>query len=84
MLTKRQNFLETIRGGNPDRFVNMYEAFAMMRGDPVSASSPRGKVGEEWKNNWGVTIRYTPGTPAAWKKRRRPFSVSLSWNGQWS
>lgn len=65
MLTKRQNFLETIRGGNPDRFVNMYEAFAMMRGDPVSASSPRGKVGEEWKNNWGVTIRYTPGTPAA-------------------
>ena len=29
MLTKRQNLLETIRGGNPDRFVDQYEAFSM-------------------------------------------------------
>ena len=25
MLTKRENLLETIKGGNPDRFVNQYE-----------------------------------------------------------
>jgi hypothetical protein len=25
MLTIRQNFLETIKGGNPDRFVDQYE-----------------------------------------------------------
>ena len=25
MLTKRQNMLEVIRGGNPDRFVKQYE-----------------------------------------------------------
>ena len=29
MLTKRQNLMETIRGGNPDRFVNQYEPFAI-------------------------------------------------------
>ena len=33
MLTKRQNFLETIRGGNPDRFVNQYEFLEMLRGE---------------------------------------------------
>ena len=35
MLTKRQNLLETIHGGNPDRFVNQYEAFKMIMGTPV-------------------------------------------------
>ena len=27
MLTKRQNLYEVMHGGNPDRFVNQYEAF---------------------------------------------------------
>ena len=27
MLTKKQNLIETMKGGNPDRFVNQYEAF---------------------------------------------------------
>ncbi len=35
MLTKRENFLETIRGGKPDRFVKQYEYMAMLPGDPV-------------------------------------------------
>lgn len=35
MLTKRQNLLETIRGGNPDRLVNQFEALGMIMGDPV-------------------------------------------------
>ena len=41
MLTIRQNFLETIRGGNPDRFVNQYEFLSMVRGDPITGQSPR-------------------------------------------
>jgi hypothetical protein len=36
MLTKRQNLLETIHGGNPDRFVNQYEAFDYAPPDSAS------------------------------------------------
>ena len=31
MLSKRQNFIECITGGNPDRYVNQYEAFNLIR-----------------------------------------------------
>ena len=41
MLTKRQNLLETIRGGNPDRFVNQFEPFAMIWQTPVTVNNPR-------------------------------------------
>ncbi len=34
MLTKRENLLETIRGGNPDRYVNSYEPFEIII-DPI-------------------------------------------------
>ena len=34
MLTKRENLLETIRGGTPERFVNQYEYMALVA-DPV-------------------------------------------------
>ena len=30
MLTKRQNMVETMRGGKPDRFVKGYEALALV------------------------------------------------------
>ena len=40
MLTKRDNFLETIHGGNPDRFVNQYEFFTMLFGDPIMRQYP--------------------------------------------
>ena len=30
MLTKRQNMLEVIRGGNPDRFVKQYEGLTFV------------------------------------------------------
>ncbi len=36
MLTKKQNFLETIRGGKPDRFVKQYEWLNLLGGDPVN------------------------------------------------
>ncbi|MDR0468666.1 MAG: uroporphyrinogen decarboxylase [Peptococcaceae bacterium] len=55
MLTIRQNLLETIRGGNPDRFVNQYEYMHLV-GNPIV----RGRAGTCPKggtlvNDWGVT-----------------------------
>ena len=71
MLTKRQNLLETIRGGNPDRFVNQYEAFVcqdtifgMILGDPVQAASTYPVPGgQATVNAWGVTIAWPEGMP---------------------
>jgi hypothetical protein len=72
MLNKRQNLLETIRGGNPDRFVNQYEAFEcspdmpmfkMLYGNPVSMASPFPMPGGQAVNAWGVTIKWPEGFP---------------------
>jgi uroporphyrinogen-III decarboxylase len=70
MLTKRQNLLETIKGGNPDRFVNQYEAlvcqptiFGMIMGDPIVAASPMPTPGTQAVNGWGVTIQWPEGVP---------------------
>jgi hypothetical protein len=63
MLTKRQNFLETIRGGNPDRFVNQFEFMEMMRGDPISGQVPPLKIGETGVNAWGVTMSWPAHVP---------------------
>ena len=66
MLTKRQNLLETIRGGNPDRFVNQYEVFSMLVGSPFGKRNPAPNYGEEnVVNAWGVTRSYPAGTPGA-------------------
>lgn len=65
MLTARENLLETIRGGKPDRFVNQYEAIRLLphphfahRGAPV-------KGGPEVVNAWGVSMCYPAHTPGA-------------------
>ena len=66
MLTKRQNLLETIHGGNPDRFVNQYEAFNIIMGSPISASLPMPKYGEHnVVDGWGITRSWPIGTPGA-------------------
>ncbi len=66
MLTKRQNLIETIRGGKPDRYVNQYEAFAMVLGNPFSARNPAPKPGEHnVVNAWGITKSWPEGTPGA-------------------
>ena len=66
MLTKRQNLLETIRGGDPDRFVNQYEVFSMLVGSPFGKRNPAPNYGEEnVVNAWGVTRSYPAGTPGA-------------------
>ena len=44
MLTKRQNLMETIRGGSPDRFVNQYEAFRLIQ-NPLGGHNPNPKYG---------------------------------------
>ena len=64
MLTKKQNFLETIRGGNPDRFVKQFEPFALLAGGPVARSNKRPARGEaSIKNAWGVTIAFPAHVP---------------------
>lgn len=63
MLTIRQNLMETIRGGSPDRFVNQYEAFEMMF-NPIMMQSPLPDPGQEnLLNGWGVTYSWITGTP---------------------
>ncbi|MBN2039407.1 MAG: uroporphyrinogen decarboxylase [Spirochaetes bacterium] len=72
MLTKKQNLLETIRGGNPDRFVNQYEAFdcspaspfGMIYADPVVMDSPMPMPGgPDVVDSWGVTRSWPANVP---------------------
>lgn len=66
MLTKRQNLLETIRGGHPDRFVNQYEPFHLVLGNPFT-DLHNGPILEEGtlcaKNAWGITFSWPEGMP---------------------
>ncbi|MBI4857454.1 MAG: uroporphyrinogen decarboxylase [Acetobacterium woodii] len=59
MLTKRQNLLETIKGGEPDRFVNQYEFLELIREAPKEPFMTQ--KGSEIKNGWGITIRWPEG-----------------------
>ncbi len=63
MLTIKQNFLETIHGGTPDRFVKQYEYLEMMV-DPIFLGTvgfcPQGGEGQ---NGWGVKIKFPEGVP---------------------
>jgi len=64
MLTKKQNLLETIRGGNPDRFVNQYEYLGLVYDPTTLAALGNCPKGETAINGWGVTIKfpdYVPG-----------------------
>lgn len=63
MLTKKQNLLETIKGGNPDRFVNQYEAFHIVMNSPYMLNSNSPMPGETKVNSWGVTIQWPEGFP---------------------
>ncbi|WP_411679458.1 uroporphyrinogen decarboxylase family protein [Clostridium thailandense] len=58
MLTKRQNLLETIKGGNPDRFVNQYEFSNIIMEVPLEIQF---NYGCTWKDNWGVTWQWPEG-----------------------
>ncbi len=58
MLTKRENLIETIRGGNPDRFVNQYEFMNLIMEVPLVTQFNYGKV---WKDLWGITWNWPEG-----------------------
>ncbi|SHF15333.1 uroporphyrinogen decarboxylase family protein [Alkalibacter saccharofermentans] len=58
MLTKRQNLIETIRGGNPDRFVNQYEFMNLIMEAPLGTMAGPGQT---IKNEWGITFSWPEG-----------------------
>ncbi len=63
MLTKRQNMVETMKGGSPDRYVKGYEALSLIV-TPFSRSNAQAvKGGPPIVNNWGVTIAYPDNAP---------------------
>ncbi len=55
MLTKRQNLMETIKGGKPDRFVNQYEFLDIIHEAPLKIRPQRGTT---IKNEWGITLAW--------------------------
>jgi len=55
MLTKRQNLMETIKGGNPDRFVNQYEFMEIILEAPLRTRPQRGQT---ITNEWGITLSW--------------------------
>ena len=64
MLTKRENMLEAIRGGKPDRFVNQFEAIEFIWRTPLNMHSPGfPEPGSELVTEWGVTLRFQENTP---------------------
>ena len=65
MLTIKQNLLETIHGGNPDRYVDQYEYLAFVP-DPIAGQSPRPKRGGgPVVNAWGVTNNWPENVPGS-------------------
>ena len=58
MLTKRQNLLETIKGGKPDRFVNQYEFMNLIMEAPLGIET---NYGGTWKDHWGITWKWPEG-----------------------
>ena len=52
MLTRRQNLIETITGGEPDRFVNQYEFMELIMEAPMKT---RPRPGQTITNEWGIT-----------------------------
>ena len=64
MLTKRQNLIETISGGKPDRYVNQFEFMHILNCDPLSLTDSWPAYGEaNVVDLWGVTRSYPENTP---------------------
>ena len=59
MLTPKENYFELLNGGKPDRFVNQYEPFKFVLGDPLMAVSRGDRArGKDAKDGWGTLIRW--------------------------
>lgn len=55
MLSKRQNLVETIKGGEPDRYVKQYEFLELILEAPMRTRPQRG---ETIVDDWGVTLSW--------------------------
>ena len=64
MLTAKENFRETVLGGNPDRLVNQYEAIQLCFG-PASIFGPKmpGRGEPDAEIAWGVTYSFPENVP---------------------
>ena len=66
MLTRKQNLLETIHGGNPDRFVNQFDYLQMIYANPIGLQRKRPmRGGEPVVDDWGVTNVFPAHVPGA-------------------
>lgn len=66
MLTAKENMREVIKGGNPDRFVNQYEAISLQFHPYMMFGSPLMQRGmENVKNAWGVVNSFPANTPGS-------------------
>lgn len=64
MLSIKQNLLETIRGGSPDRFVKGFEFYHTIWNSPIMDANPiLPPIGGEVTDGWGVTIAWPEGAP---------------------
>ena len=66
MLTARENLLETIHGGRPDRFVNQFEFMKVIYGSPFFDlhNGPVLEPGVMYaKNAWGITFSWPENMP---------------------
>jgi uroporphyrinogen-III decarboxylase len=63
MLTKRQNMVETLKGGKPDRYVKGYEALALVYHPLTLTDAFPMKGGSPVKNRWGVTMSWPANAP---------------------
>ena len=64
MLTAKDNMRECIRGGNPDRFVNQYEAIALQFNPFMIFSNPMVAKGmSDVPNAWGVYHSFPENVP---------------------
>ena len=63
MLTRKQNLLETIKMGNPDRFVNQFDYMELFL-DPIhDHCGGFCEVGGSKVNDWGVKVFWPVGEP---------------------
>jgi hypothetical protein len=66
MLTAKQNMQEVIRGGNPERFVNQYEAIYLLFHPYIFHSNALLAKGQtNIANAWGITNSFPENTPGA-------------------
>ena len=68
MLTARENMIQVIEGGKPDRFVNQYEAVSLLF-HPFLMKSPMVPKGTAVKdalpNAWGIYFAFPENTPGS-------------------